>query len=55
MFSVNGKVERLLLFDPRDTKRQRAPLSLLPCRAFRRRNRLGRVAWSIDAGKDATG
>jgi hypothetical protein len=41
MLRVNGKIERLLLFDPLDTKRQGVPLSLLPSRSFHDWGRLG--------------
>src|SRR3984885_3780092 len=34
MFGVNGKIERLFLFDPLDSKRQWAALSLLPSWSF---------------------
>ncbi len=35
MFRVNGKIERLLLFDPIDAKWQWIALSFLPCRTSR--------------------
>src|SRR5271154_380071 len=41
MFRVNGKIERLLGFNPVDAKWQRASLSLLPCRTFHEWGRHG--------------
>src|SRR5580704_7757783 len=34
MFRVNGKIERLLRFDPADTKREWVALGLVPSRSF---------------------
>src|SRR5208283_2417127 len=41
MFRVNGKIERLLRFDPLDAKWQWAALSFLPCRTPGRWRRHG--------------
>jgi hypothetical protein len=41
MFRVNGKIERLLLFDPSDAKWQWIALSLLPSRSFNEWGRHG--------------
>src|ERR1700722_3691891 len=43
MFRVNGKIERLFLFDPLDAKWQWIALSLLPSRSFHEWDRDGFV------------
>ncbi len=49
MFRMNGKVERLLSFDPRNPERQWTSLSLRPRRAFcsSRRSGLGGLGRTV--------
>jgi hypothetical protein len=52
MFRVNGKIERLLLFDPLDPKRQWVALNLLPSQSFHERgHRVGSLGRTIHAGE----